>query len=432
MPLSLIALAGRLVRESLYALAYDNGVCSAMETALTAHAAGLPHPHDAKLIYCKPSVEPWAYGLGVLVDPESGTKVPSEPILVLAYEDDARTWQVFIPSGDRGQLYSEWLDRLPNAPGAGRLLDYLHLPLSKLDGYADSQQTASSSYRLPYADGWKGTVTGVPYVGTHANTPPGPYYAVDFNIWGDDWSSNEYANGYVAAARDGTVVYVKESSTHQGTNNTDKSWWKANMVVLGHGACSGGSFSEYSWYVHLAHNSVPEHVYPGRTIKAGEIVGQEGDSGYAEGVHLHFMVSDYFPTTGDHFGPVTLSNCVVPTPAGEDEQEEAPWPPISHILSFSFEEGCYVDSLTSPRTVCSSENEIARDNAVVLYWDADYHGPAVRYAQDNVNGRCMFDSNSGKSLCNIPAFLNDRISSIQVNEEGRIFGGIIRSCGLPV
>ncbi|MGB9873219.1 MAG: peptidoglycan DD-metalloendopeptidase family protein, partial [Anaerolineae bacterium] len=60
-------------------------------------------------------------------------------------------------------------------------------------------------------------------------------------------------------------------------------WQKANMVVVQHGD------SEYSWYVHLAYSSVPVSV--GDVIGFGTKVGTEDSTGYACGVHLHYMAS---------------------------------------------------------------------------------------------------------------------------------------------
>ncbi len=55
------------------------------------------------------------------------------------------------------------------------------------------------------------------------------------------------------------------------------------MVVVRHGE------SEYSWYVHLEYNSVPLSV--GDVLAFGTKIGVEGQTGFARGVHLHYMGS---------------------------------------------------------------------------------------------------------------------------------------------
>jgi hypothetical protein len=94
---------------------------------------------------------------------------------------------------------------------------------------------------------------------------------VDFNI-----------PGTVCASKSGTVVFVKQSSTHTGCGDLS-CWQKANLVVIQHDS------GEYSWYYHLAPWSVPVQV--GSYVSAGTKIGIEGTTGFSTTPHLHFMVS---------------------------------------------------------------------------------------------------------------------------------------------
>lgn len=95
---------------------------------------------------------------------------------------------------------------------------------------------------------------------------------MDFDILGSGTSGDVYAS------KPGTVMFIKESSNENcNIAPPDPCWKKANMVVVQHSA------SEYTWYVHLAYNSVTVSV--GNVIGFGTKIGVEGTTGYASGVH---------------------------------------------------------------------------------------------------------------------------------------------------
>ncbi len=98
---------------------------------------------------------------------------------------------------------------------------------------------------------------------------------VDFDILGNA------ASGAVYASKPGVVVFAKQSSA--GGCPSMACWQQANMVVVRHDT------GEYSWYVHLAPGSVPVRV--GDRVGYGTKIGVEGETGFARGVHLHYMVS---------------------------------------------------------------------------------------------------------------------------------------------
>jgi uncharacterized repeat protein (TIGR02543 family) len=113
---------------------------------------------------------------------------------------------------------------------------------------------------------------------------------IDFDIDGD--------NATIAAARDGTIIYVSDT-TQINTQLSDDYWRYWNTVVIDHGD------NTYSGYAHIAYNSVPQWIkaqcsteYSVRNcnvaVKAGQIVGIQGDTGYAFGQHLHFTTGTTF------------------------------------------------------------------------------------------------------------------------------------------
>lgn len=84
----------------------------------------------------------------------------------------------------------------------------------------------------------------------------------------------------IYAARDGTVVFLKDSSNEGGPDR--KYWLKGNRIVLKH------DHSEYSAYEHLKYQGAT--VVLGQKVKAGEVIGYSGNTGYSFSPHLHFEV----------------------------------------------------------------------------------------------------------------------------------------------
>ncbi|MEJ7653894.1 MAG: M23 family metallopeptidase [Chloroflexia bacterium] len=110
---------------------------------------------------------------------------------------------------------------------------------------------------------------------TRKEGPNHGYGDIDFDIQGGPVSGSVYAS------KPGTVVFVKESSN---SGACDISYvGRANVVVVQHGG------SEFTWYYHLAYNSVPVAV--GNSIGFGTKIGVEGATGAACGVHLHITGS---------------------------------------------------------------------------------------------------------------------------------------------
>ncbi len=126
------------------------------------------------------------------------------------------------------------------------------------------------AYALPFQKGKKSTI-GQGYHGkfSHYNI-----FALDFSL---------AIGTEVLAARDGVVIAVKEDSNHGCKDRRCKS--QANYVLIYH---ADGTFGSY---VHLKKGG--SNVNPGDEVKAGQIIGLSGNTGWSSGPHLHFEV--YLP-----------------------------------------------------------------------------------------------------------------------------------------
>ena len=185
----------------------------------------------------------------------------------------------------------------------------------------------------------------------------------------------------VYASKPGTVVFVKEISA---TGGCDISFWPyANMVVVQHGV------GEYSWYVHLAQNSVPVKV--GDSIGYGTKIGEQGNTGFAcgtTGIHLHYMASTAVPSS---WPDPTVPNY-------------APWPPGGSIVAVDFHEASwsaltvgqiYQSQNAPPPGICSPVSQ-------TIFYDNTY-----------CNGQIFQQSAEGLIPLELIA-LDDRIESVAV------------------
>ena len=84
----------------------------------------------------------------------------------------------------------------------------------------------------------------------------------------------------VIAVADGEVVYVQEGVP----GYDDEVYTAGNYVRIKHES------GVYSRYLHLVNGSVKVKV--GQKVKAGTVLGTEGNTGYSMGTHLHFDIND--------------------------------------------------------------------------------------------------------------------------------------------
>jgi Membrane proteins related to metalloendopeptidases len=123
-------------------------------------------------------------------------------------------------------------------------------------------------YLLPFASN-KSYIVGQGYGGRYSHQN---LNCLDFNM---DVGSK------VCAAREGTVIRVKEDS-NTGCK-TARCQGKANYIVIYH---EDGTSARY---IHLKHNGSKVEI--GDEVKAGDVIGYSGNTGWSSGPHLHFEVN---------------------------------------------------------------------------------------------------------------------------------------------
>lgn len=207
-------------------------------------------------------------------------------------------WLVIAPSPANAAEFNALLNNMPVQLADEATKAYFEQPLPRAS-YSPARIQNFTGHKLP----WK---KGLP-AWAFSKDASGHINQVDFDIQG------LAATGDVLASKPGVVVFVKESSNAGACGNFSSVWRQANMVVVQHGP------NEYSWYVHLAYDSVP--VSMGDVVSAGAKLGVEGDTGFACGKHVHFMVSSE---------PATWTNPANPN--------AAPWPKTSTLAPVDFVE----------------------------------------------------------------------------------------------
>ena len=269
----------------------------------------------------------WAYGVVHQVD-ESGRRIPYRFAVLLGWADSAGRWCVLAPGVDPAADYNRLLDALPAS-----LLDEATVAWLRQPEPDDALQNMVG-HRLPWPGGQFATVT-------QRDGPPYHQNQVDFDILG--WG----VSGEVVASRPGQVVFVKESSNAGCCDMV--CWQQANMVVIQHAE------NAYSWYVHLAYQSVPVEV--GETVGFGTRIGVEGNTGFSCGVHLHYMAS-----TGHTAWTDPLEPDAAPWGLGITAVDfyESPWLGLIPGLSYTSQNWSLMHQVYLPVTISTSEAGIER------------------------------------------------------------------------
>lgn len=230
----------------------------------------------------------WAYAIARPQNTKKDSLV-EYVVLLASYTPDG--WHALAPQVNDPVEYNALLRSFPFSliDESSQAMFALPEPAFAVNAFATAN---FSGHLLPFPAAVNGYVPKKEAVG-HENQ-------VDFNISPGDT---------VYATKPGKVVFVKESS-NAGCNDIS-CWQQANIVVIEHNP------GEYSWYVHLAYNSVP--VILNSYVDIGTKIGLEGTTGYSSGVHLHYMVSTGHTTWTDPANPNAAPWGTGMTPVDFDE-----------------------------------------------------------------------------------------------------------------
>ncbi len=179
-----------------------------------------------------------------------------------------------------------WTIYLPGDPGYTTAYD--QLPADVLSSASSAPYTPHArpalsvnaiGYQFPWDDATWATVTRS--YNLHGTG------RIDFDLSGRD----------VTAAKDGFIIYANDS--HAINGYASAAWWYWNTVVIEH------NLNEFSLYGHLAQGSIPQWIKDGCSadfsthnctvpVKAGQVIAQEGSTGYSSNPHLHLEFGQGF------------------------------------------------------------------------------------------------------------------------------------------
>lgn len=134
-------------------------------------------------------------------------------------------------------------------------------------GDPEAEVEMDYAYWLPYKAGESAKLLQG-YNGSYSHQGS---YSLDFDL---------AMGAEVYASRSGVVLEVKTDSNEGGPDPSFKA--KGNYITIFH---DDGSFADY---YHLQLKGAV--VKPGEDVSAGQLIGYSGDTGWADGPHLHFQV----------------------------------------------------------------------------------------------------------------------------------------------
>ena len=200
----------------------------------------------------------------------TGRILATEPGLVLAVREN-ETWRI-VYSGE-----SEWQQIKASLPASFLPASFQSAPENQLEQTINAPITG---YYLPYVAGTKHRLEGSVL---HFNNYPAlgyPSCEAEFCRYAYDFTDSGHFP--LVASKAGVVISSKDSCYDGSTACT-------NYIVLQD--VVGGA---YQIYLHLAHNTIPDHLTYGAYIGRGNYIGDTDDTGYSTSEHVHFMVTTSF------------------------------------------------------------------------------------------------------------------------------------------
>ena len=295
----------------------EDAVIAALQQALWARAtAGALGDQPSNLVPAIQSITvdgEWAYAYLQPPMDSSQQRVNLATVALLRQAGQDDPWQVALPPTSMWQM---WMKEIPpsmiDEPTKNYLLGTL-VPSTPLAHY--------SGYKLPWSGGFPATIWCVLNNCTINGQSYHGYAAADFNIGGDY---------LVRAAKGGTVVFRKDTSPDTNRCNNASCWRWSNAVVIRHGT------AEYSWYMHLAYNSIPANIQEGAWVEQGSVLGRQGCTGFCTAEHIHFMVATVMHPILSNGDPVTRMPNWPSGSYATFDFDEVDWGRLSQIAYNSF------------------------------------------------------------------------------------------------
>ena len=184
----------------------------------------------------------------------------------------------------------------------------------------------------------------------------------------DVGSSGKIGVYNIIAPKDGTVEYVFNGCSDNGTYGNSCGGYRGNQVYINHGD------GTYSRAQHMAKNSVTVKV--GDVVKQGQVIGKIGMSGSCKGAHLHFEIKINNGATYDN--PMNYIDANNPRPgSGSTCGEEVNFTStsltkeefITKLENFYSNETCNSSSSQYSRGCGSFKSQILNNNGAEIIYD---------------------------------------------------------------